>query len=164
MSRKHPSKKQKPQKRSVHRRRSSISRGWLILGAVLVVALIAVAAIYFNSQSGSQPGASSATPSITVQQAYQKYQQGVFFLDVREQSEWDTFHIPNTTHIPLEELSNRLNELPRDQPIVVVCLTGHRSAQGRDILVNAGFTDVVSMTGGLTAWSSAGYPLDGTRP
>jgi rhodanese-related sulfurtransferase len=52
-----------------------------------------------------------------------------------------------------------LNELPRDRPIVVVCRSGNRSQQGRDILLNAGFTQVVSMTGGLNQWRDAGYPI-----
>jgi rhodanese-related sulfurtransferase len=117
---------------------------------------------YFSATSPVEP---TAVPlEISVQDAYAKYQQGVFFLDVREQSEWDTFHIPNTTLIPLGELPNRLNELPKDQPIVVVCRSGHRSAQGRDILLNAGFANVVSVAGGLTEWSNQGYPIDGTRP
>jgi rhodanese-related sulfurtransferase len=117
---------------------------------------------YFSATPPAEP---TAVPlEISVQDAYAKYQQGVFFLDVREQSEWDTFHIPNTTLIPLGELPNRLNELPRDQLIIVVCRSGHRSAQGRDILLNAGFTNVVSVAGGLTEWSNQGYPIDGTRP
>ncbi|MBU3927578.1 MAG: rhodanese-like domain-containing protein [Bacteroidetes bacterium] len=80
--------------------------------------------------------------------------QGAFILDVREQSEWDQFHIPGATLIPLGELPNRLNEVPKDKTVVVVCRTGHRSAQGRDILLNAGFTQVTSMTGGVTEWQA----------
>ncbi len=136
----------------------------MMLGVVLVLVLIAVVVIYFgkgSSQPASQPTTSS---QITVQEAYPKYQQGVFFLDVREQSEWDTFHIPNTTLIPLGDLPNRLNELPKDQPIVVVCRSGNRSQSGQDILLNAGFMNVTSMSGGVTEWSNQGYPIEGTRP
>jgi rhodanese-related sulfurtransferase len=50
-----------------------------------------------------------------------------------------------------------VNELPRDQEIVVVCRSGNRSQQGRDILLQAGFTQVTSMAGGLSQWRSAGY-------
>jgi rhodanese-related sulfurtransferase len=169
MSRKHHSTKRTSKHTS---RRASRSRSWMMFGVVLVLALLVLIVVYFG-QGSSKAATPTATVSvaqssqpleISAQEAYAKYQAGVFFLDVREQSEWDTFHIPNTTLIPLEDLPNRLNELPRDQPIVVVCRTGHRSAQGRDILLNAGFTNVVSMTGGLTEWSNQGYPIDGTRP
>jgi rhodanese-related sulfurtransferase len=51
-----------------------------------------------------------------------------------------------------------VDELPRDREIVVVCRPGNRSAQGRDILLNAGFTRVTSMAGGLIECGAAGYP------
>jgi rhodanese-related sulfurtransferase len=106
-----------------------------------------------NNQAASQP------PEITVSEAYAKYQNGAFFLDVRTQDEWNQFHAPNSTLIPLDQLPSRLNEIPKDREIVVVCRTGNRSAQGRDILLNAGFTQVTSMQGGLTEWRDSGYPV-----
>jgi rhodanese-related sulfurtransferase len=79
--------------------------------------------------------------------------------DNREQFEWDSFHIPNSTHIPLGQLSQRLNELPTDREIVVVCRTGNRSQEGRDILQVAGWNQVTSMAGGVVDWQAAGYPI-----
>lgn len=143
------------------RRRSALTRRLAMLGALLVI--VVIVAIAFSLKANPDNAQISA-PDITVQEAYGLYQEGVFFLDVREQSEWDSFHIPNTTLIPLGELPNRLNELPTDQPIVVVCRTGNRSPEGRDILLAAGFTNVTSMTGGVTEWSNLGYPIEGTRP
>jgi len=102
----------------------------------------------------------SLPTEITVQQAYAKYQAGTFLLDVRTQAEWDEYHAPNTTLIPLDQLVNRLNELPKDQEIVVVCRSGNRSQQGRDTLLQAGFEQVTSMSGGLNAWRAAGYPIE----
>jgi rhodanese-related sulfurtransferase len=101
---------------------------------------------------------------ISVAQAYQKYQQGAFFLDVRSQEEWDQVHIANSTLIPLDELQNRLSELPNDRDIVVVCLSGHRSEEGVTIMRNAGFSRARCMTDGLTAWKAAGYPVEGSNP
>ena len=101
---------------------------------------------------------------ITTAQAYEKFQQGAFFLDVRSESEWNQAHIANSALIPLDELQSRLSELPRDQDIVVVCLSGKRSKEGMTILQQAGFTGAVCMTGGLTAWKAAGYPLEGSTP
>ena len=81
-------------------------------------------------------------------------------LDVREVTEWNEFHAPAATLIPLGELTVRVNELPRDRKIVVVCHSGNRSQQGRDILLAAGFTQVTSMDGGLNAWRTSGYPIE----
>lgn len=85
---------------------------------------------------------------------------GAFILDVREQSEWDEFHIPGATLIPLGQLASRVEELPKDQEIVVVCRSGNRSQEGRDILLDAGFDKVTSMAGGVTEWRSEGYPIE----
>jgi rhodanese-related sulfurtransferase len=123
----------------------------LVVG--LIIFLILQSANQKNNQTTSLPA------EISVSQAYTKYQNGAFFLDVRTQEEWNQFHAPNSTLIPLDQLPSRLNEIPKDKEIVVVCRSGNRSAQGRDILVNAGFTQVTSMQGGLTDWQAAGFPI-----
>jgi rhodanese-related sulfurtransferase len=112
-----------------------------------------------------QPATANTLPeTITVEEAYEKYQAGTFVLDVRTQEEWDEYHAPDTTHIPLDELESRLNELPQGEEVVVICRSGNRSQQGRDILLDNGFTAVTSVDGGLKEWSAAGYPIEGTRP
>jgi len=127
--------------------------------AVAGVALVVLALVWvFAGRSGA--GGSGLPAEISVQQAYQRYQAGdAFFLDVRTPPEWEEYHIPDTTLIPLDELPNRLDEVPRDRPIVVVCRSGNRSAVGRDILKQAGFTNVTSMAGGVKTWRTAGYPV-----
>ena len=106
----------------------------------------------------------SLPSTINVDEAYQMYQDGVFFLDVRTPEEWNEFHAPNSTLIPLDQLQNRLDEVPNDQPIVVVCRSGNRSQQGRDILLEAGFSQVTSMSGGLNEWVASGYPSTNIEP
>ena len=97
---------------------------------------------------------------ISVAEAKAKYDNDVFVLDVRTQAEWDEFHIPGTTLIPLDELESRVDEVPRDQEVVVVCRSGNRSQVGRDTLLAAGFEQVTSMAGGVSAWRTAGYPIE----
>ena len=97
-------------------------------------------------------------------QAYEKSQQGAFLLDVRSQAEWDQMHIAKSILIPLDQLSNRLGEVPRDQDVVVICRSGVRAKEGMTILRGAGYVRAVCMTGGLLAWNNAGYPLEGTGP
>ena len=122
---------------------------WVGLG---IIVLVAAGLLLFRN------GGTPAT-EISPAQAYEKYQQGAYFLDVRTQGEWDQGHIAKSTLIPLDDLQNHLSELPRDQDIVVVCRSGVRSKEGTTILRQAGFTRVSCMTGGLQAWVAAGYPL-----
>jgi rhodanese-related sulfurtransferase len=133
----------------------------LVLIGLGVIGAIVMGAFLLNREPAS---ANELPDTISVAEAYQKYQAGTFMLDVRTQEEWDEFHAPNTTHIPLDELEARVNELPKDQEIVVICRSGNRSQQGRDILLENGFTAVTSVEGGLKEWSAAGYPIKGSRP
>jgi len=138
--------------------RGARSRGglgnWGLIG--LLGVLVVFAALYFTG--ALSPGMSA---EISVAEAYKLYQGDTFFLDVREVVEWDAGHVPDTNNIPLSELENRLNELPKDQDIVVICRSGNRSAEGRDILLDAGFKNVTSMAGGVSDWKDAGYPYEG---
>jgi rhodanese-related sulfurtransferase len=129
--------------------------------AVLAVAALVIVLLVIWGNSRANINLSTALPAeISVSEAYNKYQNGTFVLDVRTQEEWDDFHAPNTTLIPLDQLSSRLNEIPRNREIVVVCRSGNRSQQGRDILLDAGFEQVTSMQGGLTEWRASGYPVE----
>jgi rhodanese-related sulfurtransferase len=104
-------------------------------------------------------GAVAALPAeVSVDQALALRESGAFVLDVRQPDEWNAVHIPGATLIPLGELSSRLGEVPRDRQVLVVCRSGNRSAQGRDILLGAGFPSVTSMAGGMNQWAAAGYP------
>jgi rhodanese-related sulfurtransferase len=127
--------------------------GWVFLAALL---------LGVTACAAPQKVAATATPlspEVTVVQASKMRDQGAFILDVREPSEWEQFHIPGATLIPLGQLPDRLNEVPKDHPVVVVCRTGHRSASGRDILLGAGFPQVTSIAGGMTEWQAQGLPI-----
>ena len=151
------SKKKNIKKGKLRDSSSSFLRNPIVqVGAILVVALI----VYLIASTG---GDGTLASEVNVDQAYEMYQSGTFTLDVRTQEEWDEYHAPNTTLIPLDELEARLSELPKDQEILVICRSGNRSQQGRNILLAAGF-NATSMTGGLKEWSARGYPLEGTRP
>ena len=133
---------------------------WIgLLLAVLAVSSLGIAACG-TSPAADAEAAVVVPDEISVGEAYQKYQEGVFLLDVRTQEEWDDYHAPDTTLIPLDQLESRLNELPQDEEIVVVCRSGNRSQVGRDILRNNGFERSTSMSGGLNAWRAAGYPVE----
>ena len=84
----------------------------------------------------------------------------VVILDVREQSEYDAGHIPGVTLIPLNDVPNRLNDIPKDKPVIVTCRSGNRSGQATDFLRQQGYTNVHNMTGGINAWQQAGYAVE----
>jgi rhodanese-related sulfurtransferase len=138
-----------------HRRHPGTARRNLIalwIGIGVLVVFAAAFLIFKPAQSG--------TAEITAAQAYEKSQADALFVDVRTQEEWNQGHIAKSILIPLDQLPSRMNELPKDQDIVVICHTGARAKQGATILHEAGFPRVRCMTGGLQAWISAGYPIE----
>ena len=138
---------------------------WASLGALLVIATaLLLSACTTGSTTNASPPATAPAAGISPAQAYTKYQQGSFFLDVRTQAEWDQFHIKGSTLIPLEDLQTRLNELPKNKDIVVICQAGPRSQSGAAILQQAGFTSISYVNGGYQAWMSAGYPVEAGKP
>ena len=127
--------------------------GWLVAGAlVIVAAVLSFTFLNFN------PVTSTLPQEVSVQDAAELRDQGAFILDVRQPEEWQEVHIPGATLIPLGELAGRLDEVPKDKPVVVYCRSGNRSREGRDILQQAGFEQVTSMAGGIRAWLAAGLP------
>jgi adenylyltransferase/sulfurtransferase len=74
-------------------------------------------------------------------------------IDVREPFEYEIARIDGATLIPLGEISERLDELSGEQPIVVHCHSGKRSAQAVGLLQQHGFTKVYNLEGGIDAWS-----------
>jgi rhodanese-related sulfurtransferase len=147
------------QKRAEQRRKK---RQTQIIIAVIALVIIAggVWAIFGGDMAAPQTAEASLPLEINVDEAHERYEAGDFLLDVRTQEEWDDYHIPGTTLIPLDELNIRVDEVPRDQNVVVVCRSGNRSQIGRDILLDAGFETVTSMDGGVSTWRDAGYPIE----
>ena len=143
-------------------KRASRNKRWLWLGIVGIMVMVLVAAC------GTAPAAQDAAvkvplpDEISMDQAYKLYEEGTFLLDVRTPEEWEDYHIEGATLIPLDELEIRVEEVPQDEEIVVVCRSGNRSQVGRDILRQAGISQSASMTGGVNAWYAAGYPTVGS--
>ncbi len=81
-----------------------------------------------------------------------------FLLDVRQPEEFRSGHIPGAKLIPLGDLRSRMNELPKNQEILVVCRSGNRSLSATRQLASAGY-NAVNVRGGIIAWSHAGFPI-----
>ncbi|WP_020558249.1 rhodanese-like domain-containing protein [Thiofilum flexile] len=82
-------------------------------------------------------------------------------IDVREGNELSTGKIRGARHIPLGQLATRIGELDKfkDQPILVYCQSGNRSAMAANTLTKKGFTKVNNLAGGMAAWGSANLPV-----
>lgn len=83
----------------------------------------------------------------------------VVILDVREDWEFASGHVPGADWIPLGQLSSRLDELPRDKTIVAVCRSGNRSGQATDLLRQQGF-EAHNMEGGMLSWEQLGLDVE----
>lgn len=87
-------------------------------------------------------------------------QDAITVVDVREDWEYDEGHIEGAQLIPLGTLRDRVDEIPTDQPVVLVCRSGNRSGQAFRFLQQQGFDNVHNMTGGMLAWEGAGLEIE----
>ncbi|WP_034335397.1 rhodanese-like domain-containing protein [Deinococcus misasensis] len=97
--------------------------------------------------------------NVSVQDLQKAHQQGSFILDVRTPEEYNEGHVKGSILLPLNELSNRLHELPHEGDIYVVCRSGNRSRQASELLVQEGFQNVYNVEGGMQAWQAAGFQI-----
>lgn len=83
-------------------------------------------------------------------------------IDVREDSEWDSGHLPGAHHIGRGVLERDIEKaIPdTDADIVLYCGGGYRSALAADALQKMGYTGVTSMDGGFRGWKDAGLPVE----
>jgi rhodanese-related sulfurtransferase len=141
-----------------HRRRACLVV--LALVAALGVGACSASPATARPDGGAATTAGAALPlEVSVANAAALRDGGAFILDVRQPDEWAAGHIPGATLIPLAQLASRLSEVPIDRDVVVVCRSGNRSAQGRDILLGAGHAAVTSMAGGMNDWTGSGRPI-----
>lgn len=79
-------------------------------------------------------------------------------IDVRTEKEWQAGHVPGSRNIPLNHLRERLAEVPADQPVVVHCEGGYRSAIASSLLLAAGRQNISDLLGGYKAWQAFAAP------
>ncbi|HUQ27028.1 MAG TPA: rhodanese-like domain-containing protein [Usitatibacter sp.] len=106
------------------------------------------------SMGGAQLGTLDATRLMN--------QAGALVLDVREGDDYAAGHLPRARHIPLSQLSKRVDEIGkfREKPVLVTCRSGTRAGAASRVLKAAGFKSVFELRGGLNAWQQASLPVE----
>jgi rhodanese-related sulfurtransferase len=126
------------------------------------------AAFAVGCLSASVPSAQAQAPSVSSQQSVPLMapatlnglmQAGIRMkiVDVRQPEEFNQGHIKGAVLIPLGTLETTYTSLPKTGKLVVYCRSGHRSAQAVQFLLQHGYSNAVSLSGGYTAWTNAHY-------
>lgn len=114
-----------------------------------------------NTAPASAPKAAFAQMNVTQLKQQMDSGAALFLLDVRTPEEFTgDGHVKGATLIPLDQLPNRLNELPKDKPIACFCRSGNRSTTACTLLAEQGFTNLSNVQGGINAWKQAGYAVE----
>ncbi|HLX62823.1 MAG TPA: rhodanese-like domain-containing protein [Planctomycetota bacterium] len=88
--------------------------------------------------------------------------QDALLFDVRTPPEFESHHIQGAVLLPIQELQTRHPEIPRDskRPILIVCEHGIRSVHACRALSEAGWTNLINVSGGMAAWMEEGLPFN----
>jgi len=107
------------------------------------------------------PQAWAAGENVSAQQARTMLQQEnrPFLLDVRTRQEYSEIHLADATLIPIDQVTQRLNEIPKNRPILTYCAVGSRSSLVTDYLARSGYGPVYNLDGGIHAWQREGFPV-----
>ncbi|MGR3278778.1 rhodanese-like domain-containing protein [Acaryochloris marina NIES-2412] len=87
----------------------------------------------------------------------------VLLIDVSKPQEFEKSHIPGAKLMPIDKFDPTTVPRLQGQRIVLQCQTGNRSTQAAHQMLQAGFSHVIHLQGGLAAWKAAGYPTQGKR-
>ena len=99
---------------------------------------------------------SHSVPEVGVPEAADRQEDAVF-LDAREPAEYEVSHIEGARHVGYDHFDlNSLADIPKDREVVVYCSVGYRSEKVSEQLIEAGYTKVVNLYGGIFEWKNQG--------
>lgn len=103
----------------------------------------------------------AGAPSIDIDSYIQDYQgkNNHVLIDVRSPGEFKSGHVAKAKNIPLDSISKKMKQIPKDKTVVLMCRSGSRSGMATKQLVNAGYENVLNLKGGVMSWQSKGHPL-----
>jgi rhodanese-related sulfurtransferase len=100
-----------------------------------------------------------AGDEVSREEARKLIEDGAQVVDVRTDHEWDAGRISGATHLPLDELAERADEIDKERPVLLYCRGGNRSTMAATALTEAGY-DAKKLSEGIVGWADAGLPLD----
>jgi len=104
--------------------------------------------------------ARTAGPTVTTLEATRLINsKNAQIVDIRAATDFATGSLPNARNIPSANLKDRLGELKKERPVILVCNAGSTSGPAAAQLRASGFTDVFVLAGGIAGWRDAGLPL-----
>ena len=114
----------------------------------------------FGSRRRAGDGTAVEVPTIEVKEAFARSRRGAKLIDVRSAREYaHSGHPKGARSVPPQLIKKDQTGLGRDDDILVICLSGHRSPRQAKALAGMGFTKVTNVHGGLMAWKKAGLPV-----
>ncbi|MDA0267394.1 MAG: rhodanese-like domain-containing protein [Cyanobacteria bacterium] len=135
---------------------SSLKRS-LVCNAVLSVAALLLLGM---SACQSAPGSQQIAPEVLLAQL--ESGEAPLIVDVRSAAEYNVSHIPGAMHIPHRDLAHRLDELAtfKTQPVILYCEAGVRAGIAETTLADAGFQQVIHLTGDMQDWRRKEFPVE----
>ena len=97
-------------------------------------------------------------PQVGFEELARALEAGSPLVDVRMPDEYEEMHVAGAVLIPLPELAQRADEVPKGERVYVICASGGRSLAAAEALNNAGW-DTVSVAGGTKGWAAEGRPV-----
>ncbi len=88
----------------------------------------------------------------------------IYLLDVRTLGEYQQKRIKGARLIPIDQVQNRIKDIPKNRPIIVYCETGVRSALVGRYLDSLGYQGVYNLSQGIMGWQVRGYPIETGMP
>ena len=122
----------------------------LVIGMALAIGLTATAVL-----AAPYKNIASVEAKKLVEQ-----KKNVFLLDVRTPQEYAQARLKGSVLIPINEIERRMQEVPKNRPVLVLCAVGSRSNLVAGFLANKGYGEVYNLTDGLVGWYRNGYPLE----
>lgn len=103
----------------------------------------------------------SPKANVTVEEAFELIKKSALLIDVRNPSELNeiAYDVKSIKNIPLDELQNRISEVPKNVQVIVACRSGGRSSAAYSLLEKNGFENIANMLGGMNAWSEKSLPI-----
>ena len=148
-------------RQSNNKKNQKMNQNLLTAGLLIVILLVGAGFLFISNNQDGSVTADIVGGTISPQQYQSTFVSNNtdhILVDVRTPEEFLSGHIAGAVNIPLQELPQRLSEIPTDKDVVVYCRSGNRSAQASGILASNDYTNIYDL-GGVIAWQQAGYIL-----